>query len=75
MGSILQYVVGVPFGLVCLLGSPIAAYRAFTNQNKPQNNGVFSGVLFLIFGPLCGWFILKAILFDGLIFGGPGRYG
>ena len=75
MGSILQYVVGVPFGLFCLVGGPFFAYLAFTNQNQPQNNGIWSGMLFLIGGPLLGWFTLKAILFDGLIFGGPGRYG
>ena len=39
MGPILQYVVGVPFGLFCLVGGPFFAYLAFTNQNQPQNNG------------------------------------
>ena len=72
MGPILQYVVGVPFGLFCLFGGPFAAYGAFTNQNQPQNNGFLSGMLFLILGPLAGWFILKAILFDGLYFSGSG---
>ena len=75
MGPILQYVVGVPFGLFCLIGGPYGAYLAFTNQNQtPNNNGFVSGMFFLTAGPLAGWFILKAILFDGLDFGGPGRY-
>lgn len=75
MGPILQYVVGVPFGLFLLIGGPFFAYGAFTNQNEPQNNGKLSGLLFLIIFPLAGWFLLKAILFDGLDFSGPGRYG
>ena len=67
--------VGVPVGLFCLVGGLFFAYLAFTNQNQPQNNGFWSGILFLILGPLIGWFILKAILFDGLDFSGPGRCG
>jgi hypothetical protein len=66
MGPILQYIIGVPVALVCLIGGPFAAYCAFTNLNQPQNNGIGSGLVFLILGPTIGIFLLKAIFFDGL---------
>ena len=75
MGPILQYLVGVPFGLFCLFGGIIGAIGAFGNKWKEdKNNGFWSGIAFLVCAAF-GWFILKAILFDGLHFSGPGRYG
>ena len=76
MGPILQYVVGVPFGLFALFGGIYLAFNAFFNKNeKETNNGIWAGVCFLLLAYF-GFWVLKAILFIGLDFGGgPGRYG
>jgi len=76
MGPILQYVIGVPFGLFCLVWGLGGAWAAFTKTAKEdKNNGFWAGI-----GALCGAAfgvaILWAILFEGLDFGsGPGRIG
>jgi len=76
MGPILQYVVGVPFGLFCLFGGVYWSSLAFSNKcKKDEHNGFWCGVIGL--GGSCfGFIMLKAILFDGLgPFTGLGRVG
>jgi hypothetical protein len=75
MGPILQYIVGVPFGLFCLFGGVIWASAAFRNKcEKDEHNGFLCGVIGLG-GSVFGGAILWAILIHGLDFSGPGRYG
>ena len=75
MGPILQYVIGVPFGLFCLIGGPFWSYLAFCNKcEKDEHNGFWCGIIGLG-GSVFGFFILKAILFEGLHFSGMGRVG
>jgi len=75
-GFILQYVAGVPLGLVLLYWGLGSAWKAFTKTaDEEKNNGFGAGIAFLCYAAI-GWGILWAILFEGLHFGGgPGRYG
>ena len=75
MGYILQYVVGVPFGLCRLIGGPCWSYLAFFNKcKKKEHNGFWCGIIGLGVSAL-GFFILKAIFSGGLSFSGMGRVG
>ena len=78
MGPILQYVLLVPIGIVLFLWGVRAVYKSYAKAGSPDAPADFSltrlwfsGVVAAVLGAA----IVYAVLFEGLSFGGPGRYG
>ena len=74
MGPILQYVVGLPFGIYIFLWGIHAVYKSYATGGDPEAKG-FSLWISGICAAAFGGFLVHAILFGELQFSGMGRVG